>query len=140
MMEPELAKSYCGTSKKPLATYQLRLKCVSFYIFWRNSFKFGLEHSQGIKSNLKMRLLIPVVILRISQVEAEIPDVKIFSDSSQNIFCPGADVKNLVFRSDSMPLRMPSPKFEAIHPEDLKGDIFCCKRQVTRNLKFLNCQ
>ena len=44
----------------------------------------------------------PAPVLRISQVEAEFPDAKIFSDPIQDIFLLGASIKNLVFRSNYM--------------------------------------
>ena len=69
--------------------------------------RFCFGHFGSIELDLKTPFLMPALDLKISQVEIDTSDVKIFSDSIQNILLPEAGIKHLVFRSNSMPLRMP---------------------------------
>ena len=63
------------------------------HIFWRKCFTIGLEDLGGIDLGVQSQFLINILFLKISQVEIEIPDVKVFSDSAQELH--GARIKRI---------------------------------------------
>ena len=85
---------YQSATSKELLRHKLETSCdvlataknVSPFTCYSNCFKFDLGRSYGHRIRFKDHSFVPALGLRISQVEVEIPDVKIFSDSTQISF------------------------------------------------------
>ena len=80
--------------------------------------------------DLKTAYFISALAQKIFQVEAEIPDMKIFSDSTQDIFLPG-DVKGDTFVDVA---------YRSQEVFSLFSNNFLLAASVTLILAFLNCQ
>ena len=105
------------------------VKYISSCILGRNCFKFGLRQYQNYRIRSDKQIFVSTLVQRISCVKVENLSTLEISTSVQDIFSTSVDIKSLSIRCNSMTLKLPQTKFEAIKHSENKI-ITCFENEV----------